>query len=117
MISGVHALMFSRDADAVRKFLRDVLELDSIDAGDGWLIFTLPPAELGVHPTDEAPHHELYLMCDDVEESVARLSAKGVRFDGDGEIITARFGKVATMLLPDGSKLAMYEPHHARAVR
>src|SRR5947209_6814160 len=69
MISGVHAIIFTRDADAVRAFLRDVLELPSVDAGGGWPIFALPPAELAAHPTDDAGHHELYLMSDDIEGS------------------------------------------------
>ena len=78
MIHAVHATVFSRDAEATRAFFRDVLELDSVDAGGGWLIFALPPAELGVHPTDGEPQHELYLMCDDIEATVADLQAKGL---------------------------------------
>src|ERR1043166_9478569 len=78
MISGVHAIIFTRDAEVVRAFLRDVLELPSVDVGDGWPIFALPPAELAAHPTDDAGHHALYLMCDDIEAAIADLERKGV---------------------------------------
>ena len=80
MITGAHAIIFTKSPDAVRAFVRDVLELRSVDAGDGWLIFALPPAELAAHPADEAGHHELYLMCDDVHATVAELQDKGVEF-------------------------------------
>jgi hypothetical protein len=70
MISGVHAVIFSKDTEGLRAFLRDVLEFSSIDAGGGWLIFALPPAELAAHPADDDGHHELYLMCDDLEATV-----------------------------------------------
>jgi predicted enzyme related to lactoylglutathione lyase len=114
MITGVHALMFSRDADAVRRFLRDVLEFPSVDAAEGWLIFALPPSELGVHPTEEAGHHELYLMCDDIDATVATLRDKGVEFDG--EITERGFGRAATIILPDGGRLALYQPSHPTAI-
>ncbi|HEY4870089.1 MAG TPA: VOC family protein [Candidatus Dormibacteraeota bacterium] len=113
MITGVHALMFSRDADAVRRFLRDVLEFPSVDAGDGWLIFALPPSELGVHPTEEAGHHELYLMCDDIDATVATLRDKGVEVDG--EITERGFGRAATIILPDSGRLVVYQPAHPTA--
>jgi len=77
MITGVHAVVFSSEAASVRDFFRDVLELDSVDAGGGWLIFALPPAELGIHPAEGESRHELYLMCDDIEATVAALKAKG----------------------------------------
>jgi catechol 2,3-dioxygenase-like lactoylglutathione lyase family enzyme len=115
MINAVHALIYSPDADADRAFLRDVLGLDYIDSGGGWLIFALPPAELGVHPTDGEPHHELYLMCDDVERTVKELKAKGAEFEGG--IGDAGFGRVATIRMPSGSTLSMYEPKHPVAVR
>ena len=113
-IGGVHALMFSPDPEAVRRFLADVLELPAVDAGGGWLIFALPPAELGVHPTDGAAHHELYLMCSDLAATMEALAAKGVEFAGPSR--QERFGTVASLRLPDGQTLALYEPNHRTAV-
>ena len=110
MITAVHALIYSTDADADRAFIRDVLGFDSIDSGGGWLIFALPPAELGIHPTDGEPHHELFLMCDDVERTVAELGAKGVEFEGG--IVDAGFGRVTTIRLPSGAGLPIYQPKH-----
>jgi catechol 2,3-dioxygenase-like lactoylglutathione lyase family enzyme len=78
MITGVHAVIFTTDAERDHAFFRDVLELPSIDAGGGWLIFALPPAELAAHPAEEGGQHELYLMCDDIHSTVADLEAKGV---------------------------------------
>jgi catechol 2,3-dioxygenase-like lactoylglutathione lyase family enzyme len=115
MINGVHALIYSPDADADRAFLRDVLGFEHVDSGGGWLIFALPPAELGVHPTDGEPHHELYLMCDDVDRTTADLRTKGADFEGD--IQDLGFGRLATMRLPSGATLPMYEPKHAVAAR
>ena len=80
MITGVHAIIFNQDADGVRAFFRDTLGFSSVDAGHGWLIFALPPAELGIHPTDGPGNHELYLMCDDIQKTVEELQAKGVEF-------------------------------------
>jgi len=110
VINGVHAIIFTHDAEADRAFLRDVLDLPSVDAGRGWLIFALPPAELAAHPTDGDAHHELYLMCDDVRATVEQLSAKGVRFTK--EISEERFGVVTAFRLPGGSEVALYEPRH-----
>src|SRR5438128_4226100 len=78
VITGVHAIVFTKDPDQIRAFFRDVLDFPSVDAGNGWLIFALPPAELAAHPTDEHAHHKLYLMCDDIRATVAELEAKGV---------------------------------------
>jgi len=114
MVGGIHALIFSKDADAVRGFLRDVLEFPSVDAGGGWPIFALPPAELGVHPTDDRPHHELYLMCADLDRAVTRLGERGVEFTGPIE--DQRFGRVVSLLLPDGQPLALYQPKHPTAI-
>jgi hypothetical protein len=111
VITGVHAIIFTRDAEGVRAFLRDVLELPSVDAGGGWLIFALPPAELAAHPAPENGRHELYLMCDDIGATVAELKAKGV--DVSDQISDEGFGLMTSMVLPGGLELALYEPRHA----
>jgi predicted enzyme related to lactoylglutathione lyase len=82
-----------------------------VDAGDGWLIFSLPPAELAVHPTVEGDHHQLYLMCDDVQATVADLEAKGAELSGP--VSDEGFGLVTAIRLPGGGKLGLYEPRHA----
>jgi predicted enzyme related to lactoylglutathione lyase len=110
VIIGVHAIIFANDAARVRGFLHDVLELESVDAGGGWLIFALPPAELAAHPTDEQPHHQLYLMCDDIRATVADLTAKGVEFTR--EITEEGFGLMTAFTLPGAGELALYEPKH-----
>ena len=116
MITGVHALIFNQDADAVRAFFRDVLRFDSVDAGGGWLIFALPPAELGVHPTegDQPGFHELYLMCDDIEQTVADLTARGVEFTAPIE--NQGFGLATRFRIPGGGDLALYQPRHPTAI-
>jgi catechol 2,3-dioxygenase-like lactoylglutathione lyase family enzyme len=111
-IIGVHAIVYSRDAAADRAFFADVLGLASVDAGDGWLIFALPPAELAAHPISaDGPSCELYLMCDDLQATVGDLTAKGVEF-GSG-VSEQRWGAVATITLPGGGRLGLYEPRHA----
>ena len=110
MITGAHSIIFSRDADGVRALLRDVLEFPSVDAGGGWLIFALPPAELAAHPAEE-PGHELYLVCDDVERTVDELSQKGVEFARP--VTDAGWGLVTALRLPGGGELGLYEPRHA----
>ena len=115
MITGVHALIFTTGAEQDRAFFRDVLELPFVDAGEGWLIFALPPSELALHPTEGEEHHELYLMCDDVQATVDELTAKGVEFSrpvGD-----EGFGLVTAIRLPGGSELGLYEPKHATPLR
>jgi len=114
VITGVHALVYSPDAPAVRAFLRDVLGWSHVDSGDGWLIFAMPPAELGVHPTDGAGSHELFLMCDDIEATMADLTAKGAQFTGPPT--NQGFGIAATIKLPDGGQLGIYQPRHQTAV-
>jgi predicted enzyme related to lactoylglutathione lyase len=116
MITGTHAIIFNRDADALRAFFRDVLGFSSVDAGGGWLIFALPPAELGIHPTDDGDpgHHELYLMCDDIEQTVSELKTKGVEFKKP--ITDAGFGRVAWLTIPGGAELALYQPRHPTAI-
>jgi len=109
LITGAHAILFSTHAEADRAFLRDVLEFKSVDAGGGWLIFALPPAEVAVHPS-EGPSHDLYLMCDDIEATVAELEAKGVELAR--EVSDEGWGLVTAIRLPSGADLALYEPRH-----
>ena len=113
MITAMHALMYSKDAEALRDFLRDKLGLPFVDSGGGWLIFALPPAEVAVHPTDGDGEHELYLMCDDLEATMAELTAKGVEFDGG--VQEQGWGRVTAIRLPDGGTLGLYQPQHATA--
>ncbi len=110
MITGAHAIIYSQDADAVRALFHDVLGLPSVDAGGGWLVFALPPAEVATHPTDGAGRHELYLMCDDIHATVAELEAKGVAFARP--IAEERWGSVTAIALPGGGELGLYEPKH-----
>jgi predicted enzyme related to lactoylglutathione lyase len=110
MITGVHAIIFTNDADGVRAFFRDVLEFPSVDAGQGWLIFALPPAELAAHPAGDAGHHELYLMCDDARTTVDELERNGVEFSRP--ISDEGFGLMTAIKLPGGAKLGLYEPRH-----
>jgi len=112
VITGAHAIIHSADADGVRAFFRDVLDLPAVDAGHGWLIFALPPAEVAAHPTDGAGRHELYLMCDDIHATVAELAAKGVEFSRP--IGEERWGLVTAIKLPGGVELGLYEPRHPR---
>jgi predicted enzyme related to lactoylglutathione lyase len=115
MITGIHALIYTKDADGVRAFFRDVLGFSSVDAGHGWLIFALPPAELGIHPADEGGQHELYLMCDDVKATVKELKSKGVVFTRP--IKDAGFGLVTAVKIPGGGELGLYEPRHRTPLR
>ncbi|GAA1968517.1 VOC family protein [Amycolatopsis minnesotensis] len=112
MFSGAHVIIHSRDAEADRAFFRDVLHYPHVDAGHGWLIFKLPPAEIAVHPAEE-PQHEFYFMCDDVEAAVAELTAKGVEFTHP--VTDARWGRLTRFRLPGGGEVGMYEPRHERA--
>ncbi len=108
MISGAHVVLFTDAVEATRDFLRDALRLPSVDAGGGWLIFALPPAEVAVHPADRASH-ELYLMCDDLAATMARLQAAGATF---GPVQDERWGRVAVMTMPGGAQLPLYQPSH-----
>jgi predicted enzyme related to lactoylglutathione lyase len=110
MIDGAHAVLFSTEAEAARAFLSDVLGLRSVDAGGGWLIFALPPAEVAVHPGE--PRLELYLMCDDLDATVAELAARGA--ETTGEVHEERWGRVTAIRVPGGGELGLYEPHHPR---
>jgi catechol 2,3-dioxygenase-like lactoylglutathione lyase family enzyme len=109
MIFGAHVILYSRDEDADRAFLRDVLGLSSVDAGHGWLIFALPPAEAAIHPAD-APSCDLYLMCDDLPAEMESLRAKGVAFS---DVEEARWGTVTRFRLPGGGEVGLYQPKHA----
>jgi hypothetical protein len=112
MIHGVHALLTVPQVEEVRAFLRDVLELPFVDAGHGWLIFGLPPAELGVHSGGES-RADLYLLCDDVHATVRDLQAKGVEFAGP--VREERWGLVTAIRLPGGGELGLYEARHPLA--
>lgn len=114
MINGIHALIYTQDADSVRALFRDVLKLPTVDAGHGWLIFALPPAELGIHPTEEKGHHELYLMCDDLEATVQELKDKGVNLARP--VHDAGWGLVTALQLPGGGELGLYQPKHPTAI-
>lgn len=124
MINGAHVVIYSRDAEADRAFFRDVLGLPSVDAGGGWLIFALPPAEFAVHPTDEpaapqgqvlAGHHQLYLLCDNVETTAAQLKSKGVDFSRP--VNDVGWGVLTAFTLPGGSELYLYQPKHASPLK
>jgi predicted enzyme related to lactoylglutathione lyase len=110
VITGVHAILYSPDAEKVRAFFADVLELPSVDAGGGWLIFALPPAELAAHPASGGGSHELYLMCDDIQATVAELEGKGVELVRP--VSDEGFGLLTAIRLPDGTELGLYEPRH-----
>lgn len=113
MISGAHVILYSRDAEADRAFLRDVLGFAHVDAGGGWLIFKLPPAEVAVHPTDGPEQHEFYLMCDDVQATVAELAARGIEL---AEPVSDQgWGLLCALRLPGGGKLGLYQPRHPKA--
>ena len=109
MIIGAHVILYSTDEDADRAFFRDVLGFPSVDAGHGWLIFALPPAEAAIHPAD-APACDLYLMCDDLRAEMQALSVKGVECGAIGE---ARWGSVTRIRLPGGGEVGLYQPKHA----
>src|SRR4051794_36187228 len=111
-ITGVHAILYTRDAEADRAWLADVLGLESVDAGGGWLIFALPPAELAAHPASgDGGDAALYLMCDNIEATMQELRAKGVGFDGP--VTAERWGRVTTIVLPSDARIGLYEPRHA----
>jgi predicted enzyme related to lactoylglutathione lyase len=113
LISGAHILIYSRDAEADRAFFRDVLGLDSVDSGGGWLIFALPPAEVAIHPTEEQDHHELYLLCEDIEATVMELEQRGVPIKRPFD--EPRWGRVTEITLPGGGRIGLYQPKHPLA--
>jgi len=111
MISGAHVMIFTQDEAADRSFLRDVLEIPCIDSGGGWLIFKLPPAELGVHGHDENDLHKLYFICDDLDSAMAKLAGKGVACT---EPMQASWGRATSVPLPGGGQIGLYEATHKR---
>jgi catechol 2,3-dioxygenase-like lactoylglutathione lyase family enzyme len=113
MIFGAHIIVYSKDAAADRDFLRDVLGFPSVDAGHGWLIFALPPAEAAIHPADANDRHELYLMCDDLQAEISSLQEKGVQCSGVHE---ERWGSVTQIRLPGGGQVRLYQPKHPTAL-
>ncbi len=112
MIFGSHVVLLSRDADADRAFLAEVLGFEHVDAGGGWLIFGLPPAEAAIHPAD-ASGAELYFMCDDLVAEMRTLAAKGVQCS---EVEEARWGSVTKIRLPGGGEVGLYQPRHPAMV-
>lgn len=119
MITGTHAIIYAADPDRARAFFRDVLGMAHVDAHDGWLIFKMPPAEMGIHPASDSSganpaspegHHELYLMCDDVEATVAALTDKGVTFTAP--IRSVGFGLLTRLQVPGAGEIGLYQPRH-----
>src|SRR5260370_29310133 len=115
MINGVHGVIYTKDAEGVRAFFRDTLGYPFVDGGHGWLIFALPPAELGIHPTDDSGYQELWLMCDDIQATVKELKGKGVKFSKP--ITDERWGLVTAVKMPGGGELGLFEPKHPTALQ
>jgi catechol 2,3-dioxygenase-like lactoylglutathione lyase family enzyme len=113
MIFGSHVIVYSRDATADRDFFREVLGFSSVDAGNGWLIFALPPAEVAVHPTEGTVLADLYFMCDDLQAEMQALAAKGVACS---QVEEARWGSVTKITLPGGAEVGLYQPKHPSAL-
>jgi catechol 2,3-dioxygenase-like lactoylglutathione lyase family enzyme len=113
MFSGAHVMVYSKNAEADRAFFRDVLGFKSVDAGHGWLIFALPPAEAAIHPSDAGGAHELYFMCDDLTAEMASLAKKGVECS---KVEEARWGSITKMRLPGGGEVSLYQPKHPTAL-
>jgi hypothetical protein len=112
MISGAHIVLYSSDAEADRGFFRDILRFPHVDAGEGWLIFALPPAEIAVHPAEENSSHELYLMCDDLKATIKALKQKKVDCSPP---VDRGWGVLAKVKLPGGGELGLYQPKHRLA--
>ena len=117
MILGAHVLLYSKDADKIRAFFRDTIGWPHVDAGEGWLIYGLPPAEFGIHPESPGDDNgtELHLMCDDIAKTMADLAKKGVEFGGP--VVDQGYGLVSSIKLPDGSTMGLYQPKHPTAIR
>jgi catechol 2,3-dioxygenase-like lactoylglutathione lyase family enzyme len=113
MIFGAHVIVYSNDATADRAFFRDVLGFSSVDAGHGWLIFALPPAEVAVHPAAAAVSNDLLFMCDDLQAEIRALRSKGVECS---EVEAARWGSLTRIRLPGGADVGLYQPQHPSAL-
>jgi catechol 2,3-dioxygenase-like lactoylglutathione lyase family enzyme len=113
MVSGAHMIVYSKDAEADRAFFRDVLGFASVDAGHGWLIFAMPPAEAAFHPSEANDVHELYFMCEDLKAEMAALAEKGVRCS---DVQEARWGSITKIQLPGGGKVGLYQAKHPTAI-
>jgi predicted enzyme related to lactoylglutathione lyase len=114
VITGIHSIVYAADAPEARAFFRDVLQLPYVDAHDGWLIFKLPPSELGVHPVQGAAGaQELYLMCDDIDATMAELAARGAEFIAPPR--QAGFGLATAIRIPGGGQIGLYQPSHKTA--
>ena len=111
MITGVHAIIYSKDAERDKAFFRDILKLTNVDVGHGWLIFGLPPSELAVHSSSDSEDHEIYLMCDDINAFVQKMTEHKIPCS---EISDQRWGQLVQLILPGGSKLGVYQPKHER---
>lgn len=109
MLTGAHIVVYTKNPEADREFFKEILGLRSVDAGEGWLIFAVPAAEVAFHPHQENDKHEMYFMCDDIKAQVATLKKKGVRV---GEISEQRWGTLASLSLPGGGSIGLYEPKH-----
>lgn len=114
MITEVHAIIYSKNAEADKAFFRDALKLTNVDVGHGWLIFGLPPSELAVHPSTDSQHHEIYLMCDDINAFVQQVNGWHQYQVACGEIQDQGWGLLVELTLPGGGKIGVYQPRHAR---
>jgi hypothetical protein len=110
MITGAHAIIYSKNADADREFFQKIIKLTHVDVGGGWLIFGLPPSEIAVHPADNSSH-ALYLMCDDFQDFIDKMNKQGIKCSA---IQNQGWGLLTELKLPGGGKLGVYEPRHAR---
>jgi len=113
MITGAHIIVYSKDAEADRRFFRDVLKFQSVDAGHGWLIFAMPPAEAAFHPSEKNNLHELYFICDDLQATMEFLKSQKVKC---GAVHEERWGTLTAIPLPGGGKISLYQPKHPTAI-
>jgi catechol 2,3-dioxygenase-like lactoylglutathione lyase family enzyme len=109
LINGAHVVVYTKDAEADRAFFRDVLQFSSVDAGHGWLIFAMPRFEVAFHDSEKNDEHELFFMCDDIVATLRDLKSKRVKVS---DVSEQRWGKLATLTLPGGGKIGLYEPNH-----